>query len=237
MAMVYNDRFLEILIHDLRSPLNVLKLSLHMMQETARAGAVPPEEDLRLMRQNIEELERMLTVLVQFAQLPGGGEGIEPVTFDPARMLRDQVDLFAERNREQPVKLELQGAPAEVRLSPALFGLAVGGAIENAAVAASVAGHGRPTTRHPIRVVLRGGPSRCVVEVAVEGPPKDSVQTTELRPELYQRVLGAPGERRGIDLATAARVSELFGGSARLVAEPGRSVVVLDWPADLAVAS
>jgi hypothetical protein len=38
-----------------------------------------------------------------------------------------------------------------------------------------------------------------------------------------------------MDLAIAAKVSELFGGTARLVAEPGqRSTIVLDWPSRLA---
>ena len=45
--------------------------------------------------------------------------------------------------------------------------------------------------------------------------------------------LGILGEdaRKGMDLAIAARVSELFGGTARLKAVQGQgTAIVLDWP-------
>jgi hypothetical protein len=44
-------------------------------------------------------------------------------------------------------------------------------------------------------------------------------------------------ERRGLDLAIAARVSEMFGGTARLDAVEDRgTTVVLDWPTRLPTA-
>ena len=44
-------------------------------------------------------------------------------------------------------------------------------------------------------------------------------------------------ERRGLDLAIAARVTELFGGTARLEVEPGqRSALILEWPERLGAA-
>ena len=55
------------------------------------------------------------------------------------------------------------------------------------------------------------------------------------RPDQFERLAGSAAERRGLDLAIASRISELFGGSARLVAEPERrTAVVLDWPSRLA---
>jgi hypothetical protein len=56
-----------------------------------------------------------------------------------------------------------------------------------------------------------------------------------LGPSSFERLCGFAAERRGMDLAIAAKVSELFGGSARLELTASRgTVVVLDWPERLA---
>ncbi len=65
----------------------------------------------------------------------------------------------------------------------------------------------------------------------VDKPPPTTVSSMDIRPDKFERLAGSAAERRGLDLAIAARVSELFGGSARLEVEPGRrSTIVLDWP-------
>ncbi len=59
-------------------------------------------------------------------------------------------------------------------------------------------------------------------------------KSTELRPHLFERLCGTAAERRGMDLAIAARVSELFGGTARLEAvEQKGTTILLDWPVRL----
>jgi hypothetical protein len=58
-----------------------------------------------------------------------------------------------------------------------------------------------------------------------------------LRPDAFERICGVAAERRGLDLAIAARVSELFGGTARLDAVEHRdTTVILDWPTRLPTA-
>jgi hypothetical protein len=55
-----------------------------------------------------------------------------------------------------------------------------------------------------------------------------------LSPTGFVRLCGSAAERRGMDLAITAKVTESFGGSARLDAEPGRrTTLVIDWPARL----
>jgi len=47
--------------------------------------------------------------------------------------------------------------------------------------------------------------------------------------------MGIEPDRLGLDLAIVARVTELFGGTARLEVEDGRgSTIVLDWPTQIA---
>jgi hypothetical protein len=55
-----------------------------------------------------------------------------------------------------------------------------------------------------------------------------------LRGDSFERLLAIAAERRAVDLAIVARISELFGGSARLQREPGSSSsIILDWPVRL----
>ena len=93
---------------------------------------------------------------------------------------------------------------------------------------------------YPVRLTLRGGPQRWIIEVATDRPSPVSVSSVELRALAFERLCGTAAERRGMDLAIAARISELFGGTARLETAQGRgSTVILDWPAriDAAVAT
>jgi hypothetical protein len=90
----------------------------------------------------------------------------------------------------------------------------------------------------PVQVRLGGDPGRCLIEFSVERPPKSSVRSVVLRPDSYERLMGTAEDRRGLDLAIVARVTELFGGSARLdVAEGRGTTIVLDWPTRLAGAA
>jgi hypothetical protein len=67
--------------------------------------------------------------------------------------------------------------------------------------------------------------------MSVDRPPPGSVESFELRPSSFERLCGSAAERRGMDLAIVARVSELFGGTARLEAVEGQGTsIILDWP-------
>jgi signal transduction histidine kinase len=229
MSITLGERFLEILVHDLRSPLNVLKLTMHVVEEVAQEAHLDLATDLTIMRQNVLEMERMLSSLVQYAQLPESAGDLHPRPFDPSRLLRDVVDVYAETQDQPDIKLEVESPPPVVNLDPERARLAVQCALENAGAAAN---------GHPLQVVLTGRPDRCIVEVAVNGPPKASVESVVLEADRFERLLGSAAERRGLDLATAARVSKLFGGTARLDVVSGeRSVVVLEWPIEIKPAS
>lgn len=228
MSITFGERFLEILVHDLRSPLNVLNLTMHVVEDVTRESGLDLGPDLAIMRQNTVEMERMLSGLVRYVQLPETAEELRPSPFDPSRLLRDVVEVYAEGRNRPDVKLEVDSPPPVVTLDPERARLAVECALENAGAAAN---------DYPLQVVLRGGPDRCVVEVAVNGPPKESVESVVLEDGQFERLLGSAAERRGLDLATAARVSLLFGGSARLDVVPGeRSAVVLEWPTEIKAA-
>ena len=117
------------------------------------------------------------------------------------------------------------GCPPEVELDPAWVRLAVQHALNNALSASD---------NGPVDVTLDGSAGRLSVGLDVDRPPPPSVQSVALRPDVYERLFGIAQERRGLDLAIAARVSELFGGTARLDVLGDRGTrILLDWPARL----
>jgi signal transduction histidine kinase len=223
-----DPRFLALIIHDLRTPLNVIGLTIRAIMQTVPQRSAELDEDLMFLRENASQIEKMLAQLGDYCRLIEGELQVSTVAFDPRRFLSDFLEVHRSKSSAEasPVRLELaESCPAEVALDPNRVQLALQHSLANAVNAAAST---------PVRLRSSGGPDRWVIELIVDKPPPLTVGSMPLRPDHFERLAGSAAERRGLDLAIAARVSELFGGSARLVAEPDRrTAVVLDWPSRL----
>jgi signal transduction histidine kinase len=226
MDMPLNPRFLSLVVHDLRTPLNVIGLSLRMIDQAVPHDDAELDEDLRIIRENVAQMDRMLSYLGDYCRLIADPARREAVRFDPRRLLDEVAEALTSRLPAGASRIQQaveEGCPPDVELDPVRSRLALQHVLNNAIAAAD----GRP-----VRVTLGGSPDRLVVEVHVDRPVRASVRPTELRPDSYERLTGTADDRLGLDLAIAARVTELFGGTARLEVEPERgTTVVLDWPA------
>lgn len=219
-----NPQLLSLIVHDLRTPLNVIGLSLRMVSHSVPKGDPELAQDLRFLEENFNQIVRMLAQLSDFHRLHNQNAAFEPIEFSPRRLVEEMVEAPpAGSGPKARVSLEvLETCPAEVALDPLCARLALQYALTNALNAAE---------GKPVRVVLRGGDGRWVTEVVVDQPPPDTVKPVDLSPLVFERLCGSARERRGMDLAIAAKVSEFFGGSARLDISEGRqTAVVLDWP-------
>jgi len=222
MEIFASPRLEEVVVHDLRTPLNVINLALRMLDATALERSPELSEDLAMIRLNAADLERMLTYLVEISRLPNSSWGLAPQWFDPIRLIEDVAAEHRSRPGSPLIEVVSRTSPAEVQLDQARARMAIVKALANAAAASG---------GKPVRIRLGGAPDRLVIRFEVEVPPRESVQSHVIEPEQFQRVLGTPGERRGLDLAIAAKISTLFGGEARLEATPGHgTAVILDWP-------
>jgi signal transduction histidine kinase len=225
-------RFSSLVVHDLRSPLNVIGLSLRMIEQVLPMDDPDVAEDMRFIDENFRQLERMLSEIGDYARLFEPGLRLTPSPFDPRRLVGELLE-----NRELqgggprgPVLLSVEtSAPTEVTLDQQRARMAIEYVLANATAAAG---------EDPIRLTLGAGslPQRWLIEVAVDRPPPSSVHPMELDPRSFERLCGTGAERRGIDLAIAARVSELFGGTGRLeVVDAHGTTVILDWPTEIAL--
>ena len=218
-------------MHDLRTPLNVVGLSLRMIDQAIPRDDPDLLEDLKFVEENFKQIERMLSQLSDYCRLYESEAPLTVSEFSPARMIGELVETRASRPGAgpQPVRLRIEeSCPAEASLDPGRARLAIQHVLANALAS---------TQDVPVEVTLRGGPDRLITEVRIDHPPPPSVKSVALRPDAFERICGVAAERRGLDLAIAARVSEMFGGTARLDAvEDRHTTVVLDWPTRLPTA-
>lgn len=228
MEIFANPRFLEVVVHDLRTPLNVINLAFRMLDPSALSQFPALAEDLAMIHSNAQELERMLTYLVDVSRLPRADDQLAPERFDPLKLVEGVVEDHRTHSGAAPVEIQSDGAPPTVQLDLGRARMAIHKSLANASAASA---------GKPVRILLQGGPDRCIIRFETSDPPRSSVRTHHVEPEQFQRILGTVGERRGLDLAIAGQISTLFGGEARLEATPGQgSAVVLDWPVSLPTA-
>jgi signal transduction histidine kinase len=225
MGMSFDPRFLWLIVHDLRNPLNVLGLTLRLLEETAPQADPAVREDLALMAENVAQIERMLARLSDYSRLTSGESRLDLAPFDPRRLASEVIEMFEARagTAASPVRLDVADAcPAEVEHDPTRARLALQGALANAAASAEGG---------PILVGLDGRADRLIITIRVDRPPRETVKPAVLRSDLIERLTGTPLERLSLELALAAEVTEQFGGSARLDVREGQdSSIVLDWP-------
>ncbi len=220
-----DPRFLALVVHDLRTPLNVIGLTIRAITQTIPDRSADLDEDLLFLTENAAQIEKMLAQLGDYSRLNEGETRVSAAEFDPRRFLEDFVEVsqMKQKGTVSPVRLELtETMPVEVSLDQNLAVLALQHALANAINASG---------KSPIRLRSSGSTDRWILEVIVDKPPPKIVVSNDLRPDLFERLVGSAAERRGLDLAIVARVSELLGGKARLAVEPDqRSIIVLDWP-------
>src|SRR5206468_1490437 len=69
MAMTFDPRMLWLIVHDLRNPLNVIALSVRILQDTLPKDDPSVQEDLGFLGENVRQLDRMLAQLGDFSRL------------------------------------------------------------------------------------------------------------------------------------------------------------------------
>ncbi len=215
-------RFTADASHEIRNPLTILRTGFEVALRRPRSA----EEYQSLLRRQLQEIDRLQRVvegLLAFArQEPGRETKIARQRFDFSRLVQESVESFAESAAERHLRFACSIAPGlEVLGDEGLLRLIGFNLIDNA---------------------LKHSPDGSAVEITV-GREGDSVRlvvadrgrgvSIEDRPQIFNRFFRSDRESGGggiggLGLSVVRWVSELHGGSVRLVGErPGATFEVL----------
>lgn len=179
--------------HDMRTPLTRLKLSLAMLDE---AEAAP-------MRQDVEDMQRLLDEFLDFAR---GAAETEPEMVEPVAIVRQVVEDF--RRSGQTVEMVQSEGAGEMPLRPGGIRRAVENLVSNAV---------RYGSRAEVSVLLSDRSLRIRVED--DGPGIPVAQREEamkpfvrLEPARNQNL----GTGVGLGLAITMDIARAHGGTVRL---------------------
>jgi len=96
-APVINPRFLALAVHDLRTPLNVIGLTIRAIGQSVPVKNPEFDEDLTFLHENARQIEKMLAQLGDFCRLVENASPPSGVEFDLCRFLGDFLEDRAGR--------------------------------------------------------------------------------------------------------------------------------------------
>ena len=84
-----DPRFTSLVVHDLRTPLNVIGLSFRMIEQVLPRDDPEVAEDVRFIEENFRQLERMLSQLGDYSRLSEPGLSLSVSEFSPRRLVEE----------------------------------------------------------------------------------------------------------------------------------------------------
>ena len=225
-AIPIDTKLIGQIIHDIRNPLNVIGLTLRVMEQLPKTLRDELQEDLDFLRDNAHQIERMLVLLSDFCRVADNTAEPAPAPFDPARFVEEVTEERGTKTTEKgfPARVEADpSTPKSVRLDPVNVRLALRCALTNAAGA----------SERPMTVRTSGDGDRWSITIVVDKPPPATVTPGPIVSGTYERLIATPAERKGLDIAMAAWLAGRLGGSVRVEVVPSeRSTIVIDLPTD-----
>ncbi|HYI02191.1 ATP-binding protein [Hyalangium sp.] len=106
-ALATRDELMGIIAHDLRNPLNAIKLKATLLRKGAES------EKFREHAESIEHItlrmEHLIRSMLDVATLEAGRLSVTPAPCDMAGLLREAVEMFSNLSAAKPLGLQLRG--------------------------------------------------------------------------------------------------------------------------------
>jgi signal transduction histidine kinase len=200
----FRERFIGMLAHDLRQPLNTIFMASQTQQQLGGKAVKFAEMQLRAA----QRMKRMIAELLDFTRnRPETGIPIQRRSVDFSELARTSVDEISIAHPDNSVKLSIEGSCVgnwdADRVAQVCSNL-IGNAIE----------HSSPDT--PVTVFLRGSPDTVSLRVTNLGPPiSEDVRATLFEP--FRRGGHARKSAGGVGLGLHI-VSQIVGAHGGTVA-------------------
>jgi signal transduction histidine kinase len=201
------------LAHEIRSPLNSLRLNVDLLEEDLDAVAPDRREEfarrLRLMSREIEGLQRLLSEFLAFARPPK----MQPVPTDLNQMIDDVIEFEQAAMRQANIEIvrDYQKDIYPVLLDPNQFGR---GVILN------LLSNARDAIGQHGTITIRTRETEEYIEVRVEDNGGGVAPENESR--IFEVFFSTKEHGTGLGLAIARRIVHEHDGELLLENHPGR---------------
>jgi len=201
------DQFIAVLGHDLRNPLNTMKLGVQVL------GTQPQSDNglrmLEVLRRSTDRMESLVHNILDFARASfGGGFNIELSDEDLSQLLGDFVADVRTAHPDRHIDLDLQ-LDRPIRCDRSRLLQLVGNLLDNALV------HGSPGA--PVRIGAAVDDMQLRVWVINQGSSiPEEVRAGLFRP-FKRRGGGTQGDGLGLGLFIADQIAQAQGGQLSLV--------------------
>ncbi len=198
--------------HEIRNPLNGIRLSMQVLEQRLKGGAVQPQ-DLKLVMGEVDRMDALLTDLLAFREK----KNTELSEQDVLPAVERCVELVRPPNGGSRIRIETSGEPSSFpamvdaqKLTQATLNLllnAVEAAGENGEVIAS----------------LRRNHENVEIEIQDSGPEL----TAEQQQHMFEAFYTTKPNGTGLGLAVSRQLILEMGGDLRYEAEPGKKAFVI----------
>lgn len=214
---------LRLIAHDLRTPLNVISLSLRMIDESARSEGLEVA-DIEVAEQNVRQLARILNVISDLARVTEGSSATQPAKIVPGRWITEVAQSVTVDDHNVVAVTVESSCPEEVWIDQGTARIAVEHAIENAIASAE----GAPVT---VRGFGEGG--MWGVDITIDRASGSKPETFEIDPDFpLDQWIGSINRRPALDLFLTARICRALGGKTIIAVSPEdkRTTTRIVWP-------
>lgn len=207
--------FLGGVVHDLRNPLSVLKLSTAALSlECSPKNGEAAQKTVGRVKRQVERLERMLEDLLDAAQIEGGHLELRVAQCDVKDLCREVVETFRESALQREILLRAPEGTVDVACDPLRIGQVLTNLVSNAIK------YSPPEST--IQVALTRSRSEVQLSVTDQGigvPEEDRERIFEP----FRRVGASRGvvPGAGMGLFVARRIVEAHGGRIEVISNPG----------------
>jgi len=215
-AVRARDQVLQVLSHDLGSPLSAIQIySGMLMRALPESGAgAGPHEWARGIKELALDLQQLREDMLDAAHIEAGRLSLEPRTVEPQELLESARERFLPLAMEKSIEVELACAPElpEIRADRQRMLQVLGNLLGNAIKFTPAGGS----------IALRAEPEGLGVRFSVSdtGPgvaPEDQPHVFE---SFWKRREGNP-QGAGLGLSIARGIVEMHGGRIQVESEPG----------------
>lgn len=206
------------LAHEIRSPLNAIKMNLDLIKEDIGAVEAQRRDEFNgrigLILREVDGLQELLTEFLQFARPPR----LEMIPTDLNRMLLEMIAFVSPEAERRSVQIRTE-------FEKKLYPVAIDGAQFGRGVILNLLTNAMEQIREHGTIILRTRESQDWVEVSIEDNGGGVKPGNEGR--LFELFFSTKDHGTGLGLPIARRICQEHGGDLLLENHPGRGATFI----------